>query len=69
MNLRSEIIIEIIKNERTYRFSMPVGATFAECAQVSLEVTKAIDEMAKEAEARAKAQKAEEVEAEIVERN
>lgn len=55
MNLRYEVIIEIIRNERTYRFSMPVGASFAECAQVSLEVTEAINDMAKQAELRAQA--------------
>lgn len=69
MNLRSEIIIEIIKNERTYRFSMPVGATFVECIDTAKETVEAVLDMAKQAEEQAKKSSEGEVPVEVVERD
>lgn len=56
MNLRSEIVIEIIKNNNTYRFSVPVGVPFGDCHAVALEAAQVIVDMAKQYEEQMKEQ-------------
>lgn len=48
MDLRSEIVMEINKSERVYRFCLPVGAPFGEAHDVAHEIIAQILEMAKQ---------------------
>lgn len=67
MNIRAMINVEIEKNDRTYIFSMPVGAPFGEAYDTAFEVCAKILELAAEEAAKNRAKtdssKAEEKEA------
>jgi hypothetical protein len=49
MNVKATVNIMIEKNERTYVFSMPVGAPFGEAYDAAFEALTQISNMAKEA--------------------
>ena len=49
MDLKSVILLEVVKNERTYRFEMPIGAPYGECYDVAFQVLGKISELSKEA--------------------
>lgn len=49
MSITSRIMIEIKKNERTYGFSIPVGAPFGEAYDAAFEILQEVVEMAKQA--------------------
>jgi len=69
MNVKSYIDIEIVKNERTYHFFMPVGAPFGEAYDAAFEALSNVTEMAKKATENAKPKdmtESEEVAAEVV---
>jgi len=65
MNLRSMVTVEIIKNERTYTFSIPVGAPFGEAYDAANETMLAVLDMAKNNAEQAKQAK-EQPQAEII---
>lgn len=49
MDITSNVILEVTKNERKYRFEMPVGAPFGECYDAAFEVLNKVSELAKQA--------------------
>jgi hypothetical protein len=49
MNMKSVVIISITKNNRTYDFSMPVGAPYGEAYDVAFECLNEIVGMSKKA--------------------
>jgi hypothetical protein len=55
MVVRNEVVIEITKNERVYRFTIPLGSPFGEAYDTAYEVLYKISEMAKESAEKAKA--------------
>ena len=50
MNFYSMITLEVVKNERVYRFEVPVGAPYADAHEAALELAAEIPEMQKKAE-------------------
>ena len=54
MNLRSMVDVEIVKNERTYRLSIPVGAPYGEAYDAAHECLLAVLDMAKNGAEQAK---------------
>ena len=54
MNARTYIILETTKEDRTYVFSVPFGATYQEAFEVTQEFAAGVQEMAKQAEEAAK---------------
>lgn len=61
MNLRSAIIIEVVKNERTYQLTLPVGAPYGEAYDATFEILGKILELAQAATEQAKGQQPEQV--------
>lgn len=49
MNLKSSVIMEVIKNERTYMFVLPVGAPIGEAYDVAFDFLTSIIDMSKKA--------------------
>ena len=49
MTIKSNIVIEIQKNERTYTFSMPMGCPFGEAYDAAFAVLKDITELSQQA--------------------
>jgi len=56
MNLRSQIVIELEKNDRIYTFCMPFGAPYGESYDAAFEMLQKIVQMAKQAAEQAKLQ-------------
>lgn len=54
MDKRGIVNLEVKKDDRTYVFSMPIGAPLGEVYDVVLEMAAGVDEMFKEALERAK---------------
>ena len=52
MNFRSQVVLELVKNERTFTMAMPVGATFDDCLDVCSAFQKQIESL-KQADAEA----------------
>lgn len=65
MDIISKIALEIQKEERVYRFEMPIGAPFGECYDAAFQCLNKIAEMSKEAADKVKP--AEEVQPTVVE--
>lgn len=63
MDIVSKVAIEIKKEDRVYRFEMPVGAPFGECYDSAFQVLNKIAELSKEAAEKVKP--AEEAPAEV----
>jgi hypothetical protein len=53
MNIRSEFVLELIKDTRVFRAHMPVGATYQECYDVIAEFAKQIITLSEQAAATA----------------
>ena len=49
MNLKSAVIFEVIKEERLYRFEIPVGAPYGECYDAGFAFLKKVEELSAEA--------------------
>lgn len=45
MNLKSQVAIEVVKGERTFTFTMPIGAPYGEAYDACFEALKTIAEM------------------------
>jgi len=59
MNLRSNVVIEVVKNNHAFRFEMPVGSSFIDCHEAALECAQTVQHLsaqAKEAEEKAAAE-------------
>lgn len=54
MILKSAVILEEIKDERVYRYEIPIGAPFVDAHSVALQMAAAVEHMAKEAEEKAR---------------
>lgn len=54
MEIKSSISLEVEKNERIYRFEIPVGAPYGEAIDAAFECFTKIEEMARETFAKAK---------------
>ena len=59
MDIKSIIVIEIKKEERTYRFEMPTGASYGECYDAAFQTLTKVAEMANDAVTNMKKQEAE----------
>lgn len=55
MNLRNEIVLEIIKNDIPFRFHVQVPVTYEECHNALVDFANKIVELAKEEQERQKA--------------
>lgn len=49
MDIKTYVDIEIVKNERVYRFAMPVGAPFGEAYDAAFEALNKVSELMKQA--------------------
>ena len=54
MDLRSNVVIEIKKNDNVFQFVMPMGSPFGEAYDAAFQCLSKIIEMAKEAAEKAK---------------
>lgn len=54
MNIRSQVSIEIIKDDHTFTFTMPVGAPFGKAYDAAYDVLQQIIEFSKKAADQAK---------------
>ena len=57
MDLRSEVVMEIKKNDRVYKFVMPMACPFGEAYDAAFEALQNISKMAKDAADRAEQKK------------
>ena len=58
MDIKSYIDLEIVKNDRTYHFFMPVGSPFGEAYDAAFEALTKITDLAKQAVETAKPKEA-----------
>lgn len=57
MDLRNELVLEVKKDERVYRFSLPGGAPLGESSDAVFEMFLQVDKWHKDAVEKAKGQK------------
>lgn len=62
MNMKSEVVMEFEKNERLYKFCMPMNAPYGEAYDAAFEALQEIVDLAKKAAERAKRQDEEKAE-------
>jgi hypothetical protein len=63
MAIKSYVVVEIVKNDHTYEFRMPVGVPYGEAYDAAYEALNTIVELAKNAAESAKPQDKEQAEA------
>ena len=68
MELKSLILVEVKKDDRVYRFEMPVGAPLGECYDAAFQALNKIAELMRDAASKAerKDEPAEEVKADVL---
>lgn len=68
MNLRSVVMLEIIKDTKLFRLELPIGALYSESHEAVLEFGQMVLQMAKQSEEQAKKQQEKPIEPEVVEK-
>lgn len=58
MNLRNEIVMEVVKNDISFRFHVQTPVTFQDCHDALVDFANKVIELAKQEQERQQAQKA-----------
>lgn len=59
MNQKTYVQLEIIKNDKSYIFSVPFGSSYQDCYDAAIEISNNIVQISKEAQEQAEKAKAE----------